>query len=788
MTINIDYLLEYIQYGSATINHRMYNKYTKLDVKYIKIRLENKKKDLDYIKSIIDEVNSKFRSAQTLLLNYQECILSVVVNKHKKYIGIKYYKRDVSDIYYYFEVSTKNGTYDEITNWFKNIARTTPFFSFIKPKILYKGDTPEYFTYITTLYDKLNKLLNHFHGRSSNSQSIPKYSIIDLIVMDENTSDNYNLSLIMTDKYNFSETNERPYYFEKIVCDENRGICYTYTHKGENLFYLGIIKYKYHISETRKYDMISFVYHTDINIFKDILIHYKFIYKYLKENRKSFHNEELDELIGICKYSLINKEYLLIKGEIKKYLDMDDEQYNEFIEILNKYNAYILGGFILSKILKNTKTVNDDLFICIRYLLIDSFIKELLLCNFSVRIVKLIKISGLLEYEQIYCYIECFINGKKIYIVVLCETCTYKGFFNTKLDYYYLNTSFIRPKNDNNEIKLIIDKNKNTTSFDVIIQQYNSFVSKIDEDLIMINDNLIYKILIKYLISNTIIINEYIQDNDKYKKIIDVFISEYTDNYELYGGDGISIYISILQDKFEIPINKIYNIILNIVLNFHIEEKNDERGIIFISFIMNFMKNYIKLNNEIINLIISYIEFMRTYNIVKPFEESPVLINLNLAEDVIYTNENTDGICVNMTNIEEEDTTITTYLSNHDNLLFILPGNIFTCTTKSDLITWITAVNDEHNKYRIFFHSINAIEKDYYVRIATHTGHFYMLCSYIYIILLSNSGVFQFVEVPNANIKLSGPNGAVYGSINILKCSRVENYNEIILSKIKPIL
>jgi hypothetical protein len=77
--------------------------------------------------------------------------------------------------------------------------------------------------------------------------------------------------------YNESYINKE--YFEKFVCDDGRGICYEFKKGNTILFYLGIIKFSYEMK-----NMISFIYHNNIDIFAKILkymIIYVIIIKYI---------------------------------------------------------------------------------------------------------------------------------------------------------------------------------------------------------------------------------------------------------------------------------------------------------------------------------------------------------------------------------------------------------------------------------------------------------------------------------------------------------------------------
>jgi hypothetical protein len=759
---------------------------------HIRIRADQTKdenvplKPVEYLMIIINKVKNRFSSLHILLINNIQAILEIFINKKKIYVGIQYYSQDANFRYYYVVLKQKR---EDINVWFKNEARITPFHNFRKPTIYYKYASSLSLIDIKILYNKLDKVINQYlQQRSSVKQA--NYSIIDLIVLDDETSNNYNLELILQERYNVKLYNEsyiNKEYFEKFVCDDVRGVCYEFKKGNTILFYLGIIKFSYEMK-----NMISFLYHNNIDIFAKILKYYPSIYKYLKIHGESFYNEELDQLIEYSQIKDIEDINKIIDVRIKKYLNFNDvdNAYTTFLRILHYYNVYISGGFILSKILELTNIYDDNLFMFIKYQLLDKFIEDLLRYNFSIRLVKLLKID-IPIYEQICCCIECILNGIKIYIFVLGKEFNYKTFFygeqKNSLNAWFIKTYVNNKKENDLIIQFIIDKNKHIGKYGFLKEQYNLLAEKYfditkvnDFDLSFTNNDILYKILIIHLIGY----------HNNYKKIIDLFIIEYVNNYELDGDDPIDMYISILLGKeIEQSQQKIHHIILNILLNCHINEKDMEREHSYINYIIGLLLKFKIKGGTGNKLITDFIRFMHSFNMEKLETLSPLIINLNLAEDVKYNNVNNDPICMDITNNNEIDiTNISDYLDNDNNLLFILPGNKLMCTTKTDLIQWITTRENDRN-YRIYIRSINKIEHDYYVKIQTQLGGFYMLCSYIYIILLSQTRVFKFDEVPNTNISLIGPYGFInVSNIKIVKCSRVENYKEIILSKIEPIL
>jgi len=421
----------------------------------------------------------------------------------------------------------------------------------------------------------------------------------------------------------------------------------------------------------------------------------------------------------------------------------------------------------------------------IKYELLDRFINDLRVNHFSIKLIKLIKID-IPKYEQIYCCIECILNGIKIYIFILGNEFSSKKFFygeqKNSLNSWFIKTDF----NTTDKIKFIIDKNESIENYKILKEQYNLFAKKFTrEDIDITNNVSLFKILLKYTIGN---IN---YKKIKYGKIIDFFISEYKHIYPIFN-NAIERYMDILNIKLHISYEDIYNITLNMLLNFHINEKDMERETVYINHIEYILLDLIKFNIKITGLIINFIKFMRDFNMQRSYITSPVLINLNIIEDVNYNGDD-DGTCdtfIMEEEEEEEETTLSKYLDDNNKLLFILPGNKLFCTTKAELIQWITTITtDEYgneNNYRIFYHSINnKIKKDYYVLIPTIIGNKYILCSYIYIILLSQTRVFQFEDVEN-NIELKEVNR--YKNIentSIVKCSRVKKYDKIQLLKIK---
>jgi len=757
----------------------------------VDIQREAHLKPLEYLMIIINKMKDKFDSLRILLINNMQAIVEIFINNKYIYAGIQYFSQEANFRIYYVVLKQKR---EDINVWFIDTARITPYYNFRKPKIFRHDDTPLLLFDITILYNKLNKVIEHFHSTSSGSRSMPNYSIIDLIVLDDKTSDNDNLNLILAEKYTIKERLMRitynMEYFDKIVYDQLRGICYEFKKGNKILFYLGIIKYSYD-----EKNMISFIYHTDINKFKDILKYYELIYKYLKNHRKSFHNEDLDQIIELSRIKDMEDINKIIDMEIKKYLNFNDnKKYIIFLGILNYYSAYISGGFILSKLLELTNVHDDNLFIFIKYQELNRFIDDLRKQNFSMILVKLIKID-IPEYAQIYCCIECILNGIKIYIFIVSKEFSYEQFFYGN-QINSLNAWFIKVylNNDNEKIviKAIINKKRHIENYKFLEEQYNLFAKEFTKKCSYSEETTFLLNLIKYLIGN---IN---YKKIKYEDIIEFFISVYptinnnTYNYIIH--DPVDIYIDILQKELDISIEDIYIILLNILLNLHVNEETSRTEEKY----FNYIRNILLKIGGIYDILpaLNFIDFMRKFNMTKKYTNAPVLINLHLADDVIYNDISDKKTCNSIIMEEEEedenkDTTLATYLSNYNNLLFILPGNTKFCTTKSNLTQWITATRDETYflPYRIFFHQINDIEKDYYVSIPTTIGNIYILCSYIYIILLSQTRVFQFVEVPN-NIELKEiKKGISIGIVPIIvKCNRVENYNEIILSKIESIL
>lgn len=673
MDILKKYIKNYIKNPNIEFSYTIENIYTNKNILFISTYYS--------LHEIIKELNKEYKISIGLI-NHKQAIIQIFINKNFLnlqqsyiYVGINYSHNDHNNKIYY--IICKH-TLKEINDWFEYEARTYPFYNFKNIKLYKEEDTPIHKFDINILYKKLDKIL--FQKRTETPQS---YSIIDLIALDDYTITVNNLKLILKNYYLFSSNTPLniPHFAENKIIIKDNYIYFKFYFNETLLYHLGIVIFEYEGSH-----IVSFLYHTNDTIFKELIQNYPLIYKNLQHKNKN------DRLL-----------YYLIDIIFKKYLLMDNDN---FKKLLYDTEALIIGGFVLS--LFNI-TNDNNLFICIENKYISLFMEKL--HEYSIKPVKM----KIMEDKFIQC-IECHIKQqKKIYILILNEKININNYTFSKL---YINTI------NNDKIDLSISKPiLDDDIINDIKYDYNNFIKHINKQYDILNEKILIEILIENIINNDIFIKYASKNKIPVFELIIYFnklffkytLKEYINN--------LKYILSNIRD------DEIQKIILNILLNYNI-------------FKINYIIQYLT-NNKLLN------KYYIFFNYINSLFYNELSININIIYDINILQFNNKlksakNICYEM--IENAgDIELEKFIDeNYDNLAFILPNGGVLCISKENLYNIIY-----NNKLKIaYYHNIDN-KKIPYIKLQTHQGDYYIHYHYICSILLLSAQYFIFKLVEN---------------------------------------
>ena len=281
-----------------------------------------------------------------------------------------------------------------------------------------------------------------------------------------------------------------------------------------------------------------------VNLTKNININYDF---YFINNLKKMDLIDSDKEIIII-YNTDNKKYELLKiyGYLIKFINLDYENINEFLNLMAEINFFYLGNsyIIKNEVINKPHSVNKILFNP-NFKLIDKLfhLKEWDICSFLISIL----INFKMTYNTSYIYktlaiidkLNNYISEKEIRSLVslikidtfddlfdLCIALNYNKFTKTSIELFNKYT-----------IENLIEE-KNLIKFIYICTNFSLFKNEVD----ISNDKFILKNIVnhfEYLCKNINLINKY-DDKITHKKLfieILIYLNNRFDIFEIYQED-----------------------------------------------------------------------------------------------------------------------------------------------------------------------------------------------------------------------------------------------------------